>query len=129
LHSPLQHLTDVHHFGRLRPVQPTVETWPERRSDGQTGVADGDAIESIGLLSCHPKPNQAAPVLGEHRGGGKADRVEELTQPDHMAGVGVGSSIDRLVRPAEPDQIRHHTPKPGRSQSRNHAPVQKALML
>ena len=107
---------------------PEVETRTAALALGQEGVGQEQPVEQIGVLGGQPKADEPAPVLAEQvqwaaaalaRSGG-----QELPHPLHMALVGVGRALHRLVRATEPDQIGHHRSVSGGNKRRDHLAVQ-----
>ena len=63
----------------------------------QRTVTNHDASEPIGVLAGDLEPNQAPPVLSEHRDVSKPERIDESLEPIDMSNVGVVLDVDRLV--------------------------------
>jgi hypothetical protein len=78
---------------------------------GQAGVRRAHRREAVGVLGHQPQAEQPTPVLAEQRDVGEVEPVEERRpQPLDVPGVGVCRVVDRLVRPAEPDEVGRDDP-------------------
>ena len=118
---------DVEHLGRLDGV---AEHPPDLRhvevAGRQPGVRRDHAGEPVGMLGHQPQPDQPAPVLADQRHVAQVEVVEgELAHPLDVPRERVVRHRQRLVGPAEPDQVRRDAPDPGVGQHRDHVPVEE----
>ena len=96
-----------------------------RRADADAGVEDHEPRDAIRVRHREAQPDRPAPVVDDDR---QLSEVEAEGKPLDRASVHVvrvGGLVDRLVRAAEPEEIRHDDP-PGGREDRDQAPVEKA---
>src|SRR5260370_991645 len=71
------------------------------------------------------QPDEASPVVPDDGPPAQVEGVEEkFPHPAHMTGVRMVRDVGRLVRTAEPNEIRSDRPQSGRGQDGDDGPVQ-----
>jgi hypothetical protein len=80
----------------------------------------------VGVFGGQAQADEAAPVLPDERDATQVEGVEDqCPHPLDVPGVAVVGHLGRLVRAAEPDEVRCDHPQAGRYQGRDHRPVQE----
>ena len=78
------------------------------------------------MFGYQPEPDQAAPVLPDEGQAAQVEPVErEPADPFHVPRETVVIDLGRLVRTAEPDQVRCDRPQPGVREHRHDRAIQE----
>src|SRR5207253_7565070 len=105
----LYHAADLHvqpdPFGEVAPLH---EAWrrPILGGGEQACVQRDDASKSVLPLGRHAEPDRTAPVLNDHRGPAKIQRLDERCDRSRMKVVRVIRYLQRLVGASETEVVR-----------------------
>ena len=107
--------------GVARPVQASGQCGIGRV---QHGVGGDDPADETRIGVEETEADRSAPVLDDERDPRQADGRDERSEPVDVAAHRVGRTVDRLVGPAEADEVRGHGPQPPFGQTRHDRPVE-----
>ena len=126
---PAAHQLSDREVRRLRHVRPPgEEAFARRLPRREGGVHEHDPVEALAHAGCHRQgqPEQAAPVL-DHQGDFlQIELFDQAQQRVAMKVEGVVVVRHRLVRAAEPEEVRRHHPRPRGKKDGDHLAVEEA---